>query len=65
MLFYDRARNERDAREKIENERGWVRSTNIENAKLAGEYKSFAGRSFGLASFRGHPVRNSLPNQFK
>lgn len=68
VLFYDCARNERDAREKIENE--WVGGwrSDIENAKLAVGYKSLAGRSVGRSVVRlvpGPPWARSLPNQFK
>lgn len=60
VLFYDCVRNERDAREKIENERVDGLRSDIENAKLAGGYKSLAGRlfdSFRSVLFRGHPER--------
>jgi len=48
VLFYDCARNERDAREKIENERVDGPRSDIENAKLAGGYKSL-GRSCSVS----------------
>lgn len=58
VLFYDCMRNERDAREKIENE--WVgdcaRISKTRNWPSAINH-SPVGRSFGLVPFRGHPER--------